>query len=106
MLLFASILIRNFPEGLTVETSSVQSIKLGVFVGFGIFIHNISEGIDTDCCKWLATRTWMNDAAVIGGAPFGFLGLPERLYEEYCVSSIYMCVLSIMVRTFSDIVLY
>lgn len=33
--------------------------------------------------------TWMtvvDGAVVIGGAPIGFMGLPERLYEEYGVS--------------------
>lgn len=34
--------------------------------------------------KWF---TPIDDTIIVGGAPFGFLGLPERLYEDYGVSS-------------------
>jgi len=30
--------------------------------------------------------TVVDDTVIIGGAPFGFVGFPERLYEEYGVS--------------------
>ena len=33
--------------------------------------------------KWF---TPIDDTIIVGGAPFGFLGLPERLYEDYGVS--------------------
>jgi len=32
--------------------------------------------------------TVVDDAVVIGGAPIGFMGLPERLYEEYGVRGV------------------
>lgn len=37
LLLFCSLLLHNFPEGLAVAASSVQSTKLGLAVTFGIF---------------------------------------------------------------------
>jgi hypothetical protein len=34
--------------------------------------------------KW---KTIVDDTVVMGGAPFGFAGLPEELYYEYGVSA-------------------
>mmetsp|Transcript_20375 Transcript_20375/g.40351 ORF Transcript_20375/g.40351 Transcript_20375/m.40351 type:complete len:468 (-) Transcript_20375:925-2328(-) len=45
MLLFVSLLIHNFPEGLAVAASSLESDQLGLTVTVGIMIHNIPEGI-------------------------------------------------------------
>lgn len=45
MLLFVSLLVHNFPEGLAVAASALESTNLGVTVTIGIMIHNIPEGI-------------------------------------------------------------
>jgi ZIP family zinc transporter len=45
MLLFVSLLCHNFPEGLAVAASTVESRELGISVAIGIFVHNIPEGI-------------------------------------------------------------
>ena len=45
MLLFFSLLIHNFPEGLAVAASALESDQLGLTVTLGIMIHNIPEGI-------------------------------------------------------------
>lgn len=45
VLLFFSLLFHNFPEGLAVAASALESEKLGITVTIGIMIHNIPEGI-------------------------------------------------------------
>lgn len=45
MLLFISLLVHNFPEGLCVAASALESTNLGITVTIGIMIHNIPEGI-------------------------------------------------------------
>lgn len=45
MLLFISLLVHNFPEGLAVAASAMESQSLGITVTIGIMIHNIPEGI-------------------------------------------------------------
>lgn len=32
--------------------------------------------------------TDIDDAVVMGGAPFGFIGMPERLYDDYGVRGV------------------
>ena len=45
MLLFVSLLCHNFPEGLAVVASTVESPELGITVALGILVHNVPEGI-------------------------------------------------------------
>ena len=45
MLLFFSLLLHNFPDGLAVAASALESDQLGLTVTVGIIIHNIPEGI-------------------------------------------------------------
>jgi ZIP family zinc transporter len=61
MLLFISLLIHNFPEGLAVAVSAMESTKLGVTVAFGIMIHNIPEGIAiaVPCLAARPDKPWM-----------------------------------------------
>jgi len=51
MLLFFSLLIHNFPEGLAVAASALESDQLGLTVTVGIMIHNIPEGIASKSFK-------------------------------------------------------
>ena len=64
ILLFVSLLLHNFPEGLAVAVSTMESTKLGIAVTIGIMIHNIPEGIAiaipcmsaSNGNKWLAFK--------------------------------------------------
>ena len=45
MLLFVSLTVHNFPEGLAVAASAMESKELGIKVMIGIMVHNIPEGV-------------------------------------------------------------
>lgn len=45
MLLFLSLSVHNFPEGLAVAASAMESRELGLKVTIGIMVHNIPEGV-------------------------------------------------------------
>jgi len=76
MLLFFSLLFHNFPEGLAVAASALESQKLGITVTIGIMIHNIPEGIAIaiPCLAARPNQPWLSFfmASVSGLAePFG-----------------------------------
>jgi ZIP family zinc transporter len=75
MLLFISLLIHNFPEGLAVAASAMESTKLGVTVAIGIMIHNIPEGIAiaVPCLAARPDKPWIAFALASGS------GLAEPL---------------------------
>jgi ZIP family zinc transporter len=62
MLLFFSLLIHNFPEGLAVAASALESDQLGLTVTVGIMIHNIPEGIAIaiPCLKARPDSPWLS----------------------------------------------
>lgn len=62
MLLFFSLLIHNFPEGLAVAASALESQELGMTVTVGIMIHNIPEGIAIaiPCLKARPDSPWLS----------------------------------------------
>jgi len=64
MLLFVSLLVHNFPEGLAVAASALESTNLGVTVTIGIMIHNIPEGIAIaiPCLKARPDQPWLSFA--------------------------------------------
>lgn len=45
MLLFVSLTVHNFPEGLAVAASAMESKELGIKVMIGIMVHNVPEGV-------------------------------------------------------------
>lgn len=73
MLLFVSLLLHNFPEGLAVAASALESRKLGITVTVGIMIHNIPEGIAI-AIPCLAARP---DSPWLGFALASLSGLAE-----------------------------
>mmetsp|Transcript_8684 Transcript_8684/g.25703 ORF Transcript_8684/g.25703 Transcript_8684/m.25703 type:complete len:468 (+) Transcript_8684:1496-2899(+) len=61
LMLFVSLLIHNFPEGLCVAASAKESPELGITVAIGIFIHNVPEGIaiSVPCIVARPDRPWL-----------------------------------------------
>ena len=55
-MLFVSLLIHNFPEGLCVAASAKESPELGITVAIGIFIHNVPEGIAISGEFWFGSE--------------------------------------------------
>jgi len=64
MLMFISLLVHNFPEGLAVAVSALESDKLGITVTIGIMIHNIPEGIAIaiPCLAARPDKPWLSFA--------------------------------------------
>ncbi|CAD7943174.1 unnamed protein product [Amoebophrya sp. A25] len=61
ILLFLSLLLHNFPEGLAVAISTLDNMQLGVTITFGILIHNIPEGlaIAVPCLTARPNEPWL-----------------------------------------------
>jgi len=61
MLLFLSLSAHNFPEGLAVAASVMESKELGLKVTIGIMIHNLPEGvaIAVPCLAARPDRPWL-----------------------------------------------
>ena len=75
MLLFVSLLCHNFPKGLAVCASALESNRLGLTVTVGIMIHNIPEGIAiaVPCLSARPDQPWLCFLLA------RFLGLAEPL---------------------------
>lgn len=58
-LLFVSLTMHNFPEGLAVAISSMHSTKVGLVVMIAIAVHNIPEGIAICISTYASTKSRM-----------------------------------------------
>lgn len=56
---------------------------LSAFVSKTLFWPTLPITVSRRIGKWM---TKIDDTVVMGGAPFGFLNFPERLYNQYNVS--------------------
>ncbi len=56
---------------------------LSAFVSKTLFWPTLPITVSRRVGKWM---TQIDDTIVMGGAPFGFLNFPERLYKDYGVS--------------------
>ncbi|GAX20570.1 hypothetical protein FisN_3Hh580 [Fistulifera solaris] len=61
LLLFLSLLVHNFPEGLAVAASTLHSPQLGITTTIAIALHNIPEGIAVavPCLAARPSAPWM-----------------------------------------------
>jgi ZIP family zinc transporter len=87
LVLFFSLLAHNFPEGLAVAASALESYQLGWAVTLGILIHNIPEGIAIaiTCLAARPDKPWLSFglASVSGLAePMGAWVAVQLLQEE------------------------
>ena len=105
MLLFVSLLCHNFPEGLAVAASSIESRQLGITVAIGILIHNIPEGIAiaVPCIaarpdqKWLAF--WLASVSGLAeplGAMVALGVLQNEKYKNLSLENVLASVAGIM----------
>jgi len=62
--------------------------RLGRAVSKALFWPTLPITFSTRLGKWI---TEVDEAVVMGGAPFGFMGYPRRLKEEYGVSFPVLC---------------
>lgn len=57
LLVFAGILIHNFPEGMATFIATLQSVELGLILTFAIALHNIPEGIAVSVPVYMSTKS-------------------------------------------------
>lgn len=57
MLMFIVLTLHNFPEGMAVAASAIDSEKLGIVVAVAVAAHNIPEGIVIAVPVYAATRS-------------------------------------------------
>lgn len=102
MLLFVSLLCHNFPEGLAVAASAVESKELGVEVAIGILIHNTPEGIAiaVPCIAARPDSPWLAFLLASGSGlaePFGaVVALFALKYGKLPLENVLACVAGIM----------
>jgi len=105
LLMFFSLLVHNFPEGLTVALSNEMSKSVGSNVAAAIFIHNVPEGlaISVPCMAAFPERKWIGFAlaslsglaepvgAVISILFLQEVHLPAELVIAFALGVMLMC---------------